>query len=162
MLSSERFEVSIEGTHGLVVPEAIAKPFIEAGHSRVALKAYFEGQEIAFHGKLHFYSGRYMISFGIRYQKELGVDRSDFFELQLFEDTTKYGVEMPEEFQVVLDTDEDAHECFKKLTDGKKRSLIYYITRFKSSQTRIEKALIISENMKLGITDQRELVKDRR
>ncbi len=162
MLRSEKFEVTIEGTHGLVVPETVAQPFVNAKHSRVALKAYFEGREIAFHGKLHFYSGRYMISFGKRYQKELGVDRNDFFELQLFEDISEYGVEMPEEFQVVLDTDLEAHECFKKLTDGKKRSLIYYITRFKSSQTRIDKALIISENLKMGITDQRELVKDRR
>lgn len=162
MKCSERFEVSIEGTHGLVIPEAIAQPFADASHSRVALKAYFEGREILFHGKLHFYSERYMISFGKRYQKQLGVDRNDFFELQLFEDTTEYGVEMPEEFQVVLETDEEANECFKKLTDGKKRSLIYYITRFKNSQTRIDKALIISENMKMGITDQRELLKDRR
>ena len=162
MLSSPKFEVKIEGTHGLLVPEIIAQPFVDAKHSRVALKAYFEGREIAFHGKLHFYSGRYMISFGKRYQKQLGVDRSDFFELQLFEDTSEYGVEMPEEFKVVLETDEEAHECFRKLTDGKKRSLIYYITRFKNSQTRIDKALVISENMKMGITDQRELVKDRR
>ncbi|MEL6812026.1 MAG: YdeI/OmpD-associated family protein [Bacteroidota bacterium] len=162
MLSSKRFEVSIEGTHGVVVPDKEAQPFLDAGHSRVAIRAYFEGNEISFHGKLHSYQGRFLISFGKRYQKELGVDRSDYFELQLFENTTKYGVEMPEEFQAVLDSDPEAYEGFERLTDGRKRSLIYYIARFKNSQTRIDKALIISENIKMGITDQRELIKDRR
>lgn len=162
MLSSERFEVSIEGSHGVVVPDAIAQPFSDAGHSRVALKAYFKDNEISFHGKLHRYNNRFMISFGKRYQKELGVDRIDFFELQIFENTTKYGVEVPEEFQAVLDSDPEALEGFEKLTDGKKRSMIYYVGRFKNSQTRIDKALIISENIKLGVTDPKEMVKDRR
>jgi len=162
MMSSARFEVSIVGTHGVAVPDVEAQPFLDAGHSRVAIKAYFEGKEISFHGKLHKYNGRFMISFGKRYQKELGVGRDDLFELQLFEDQSKYGVEMPEEFQAVLDTDMEAFDFFEQLTAGKKRSLIYYISRFKDPQMRIDKALIISENMKMGITDQKELVKDRR
>lgn len=69
---------------------------------------------------------------------------------------------MPEEFQAVLDSDLEAYERFEKLIVGKKRSLIYLILRIKNSQTRIGKALIISENIKMGITDQRELIKDRR
>ena len=162
MLSSEKFEVHIEGTHGLVIPEQAAKPFLEAGHSRVAIKAFFEDAEISFHGKLHRYSGRILVSFGKRYQKELGVGVNDYFELQLFEDSSKYGVKMPEEFEAVLDSDPEALEAFENLSDGKKRSLIYYITRFKNSQTRIDKALIISENIKMGVTDPREMLKDRR
>ena len=162
MLSSEKFEVHIEGTHGLVIPGSAAEPFLEAGLSRVAIKAFFEGSEISFHGKLHRYSGKILVSFGKRYQKKLGVTFKDYFELQLSEDRSKYGVEMPEEFQAVLDSDPEAMEVFEKLTDGKKRSLIYYISAFKNSQTRIDKALIISENIKMGVTDPREMIKDRR
>ena len=162
MLTSQKFEVSLVGTHGLLIPDVVARYFVAEGHSRVAIKAFFDGNEISFHGKLHQYLGRFLISFGKRYQKELGVSPSDFFELQLMENTSKYGVEMPEEFQAVLDIDLEAFEGFEKLTDGKKRSLIYHILRIKNSQTRIDKALIISENIKLGITDQRELIKDRR
>jgi len=157
MLTSQKFKVSLVGTHGLVIPEVIARSFVDEGHSRIAIKAFFGGNEISFHGKLHQYLGRFLISFGKRYQKELG-----FFELQLIENTSKYGVEMPEEFQAVLDSDLEAYERFEKLTVGKKRSLIYLILRIKNSQTRIGKALIISENIKMGITDQRELIKDRR
>ena len=162
MLSSEKFEVTIEGTHSIAIPDVIASPFREADHSRVALKAFFEERELAFHGKLHLYQGRFLISFGKRYQKELGVTKNDFFELQLFENTSKYGVEMPEEFQAVLDSDFEAYEAFERLTDGRKRSLIYYVTRFKNSQTRIDKTLIVTENLRLGITDQKELLVDRR
>ena len=159
MVRSNRFEVSITGTHGVIIPLEEAQPFLDNGHSRVALKAFFEGKEISFHGKLHQYNGNILISFGKRYQKELGVTTSDFFQLQLLEDTTKYGVAMPEELSAVLETDYEAFELFKKLTNGKKRSLIYYILRFKNTQTRVDRALIICENLKMSITDLKELVK---
>ena len=96
MLTSQKFKVSLVGTHGLVIPEVISCSFVDEGHSRVAIKAFFDGNEISFHGKLHQYLGRFLISFGKRYQKEIGVSPNDFFELQLIENTSKYGVEMPE------------------------------------------------------------------
>lgn len=159
LLASERFEVSIEGTHGIHIPEAIAIPFAEKGHKRVKLKVFFNESEITFHGALHKYLGRYVISFGKRYQKELGIYPSDYFDLQLFEDTSKYGVEMPEEFSAVLESDPEAQELFELLTDGARRSLIYYVLQYKNSQTRIDKALLISENIKRGIKKPREIVK---
>ena len=137
MLRSNKFEVTITGTHGVRIPTKEAKQFIDKGHSRVALKAYYKGKEISFHGKLHQHNEEILISFGKRYQKELGVMTSDFFQLQLLEDATIYGVVMPEELSAVLETDYEAFERFKKLTDGKKRSLIYYILRFKNTQTRL-------------------------
>lgn len=162
ILSSQPFEVTIEGTHSLVVPDGEAKKFASQGLKRVRLKASYEGRELNFHGALHHYQGRYLISFGKRYQKQLGVLVNDYFTLQLFEDTSKYGVEMPEEFQAVLESDPEAMERFEAFTPGKQRSLIYYIQRFKSQQTRIDKALMVTENMKMGITDTRLLVKDHR
>ena len=160
-LISNRFPVSIEGTHGVAIPEQEALPFADKGHKRVEIRGYFENKEIKFHGALHKYQGRFLISFGKQYQKQLGVFPTDFFELQLFEDQSKYGVDMPEEFQAVLDSDYEGSLLFEKLTDGKKRSLIYYILRFKNAQTKVDKALIILDNLKMGITDQRELIKAR-
>ncbi len=159
VLASERFEVSIEGTHGIHIPEAIAMPFIKKGHKRVKLKAYLNKTQISFHGALHKYVGRYVISFGKRYQKELGIYPSNYFELQLFEDTSKYGVEMPEEFAAVLESDPEAQEVFDAFTEGAKRSLIYYVLGYKNSQAKIDKALLISENIKRGIKSPREIVK---
>ena len=103
-----------------------------------------------------------MISFGKRYQRPLGVSLSDYFQLQITEDSSKYGVDVPEEFTAVFDSDPEASKVFEALTDGKKRSLIYHVLRFKNSQTRIDKSIIIAENLKLGITDPKDLLKDRR
>ena len=66
---------------------------------------------------------------------------------------------MPKEMEAVFESDPEASKIFENFSDGKKRSLIYYVKRFKTSQTRIDKALMISENIKMGIIDQRELVK---
>jgi len=162
MLRSQKFEVGITGTHSVRIPKEEALPFLENGHSRVAFNAYFEGNEISFHGKLHQRNNEILISFGKRYQKELCVTTSDFFQLQIIEDTTTYGVEMPEELSAVLETDVKAFERFNKLTDGKKRSLIYYILRIKNTQTRVDRALMICENLTMGITDLKQLVTSRR
>ena len=162
MLISQEFEVGIFGNHGIYIPDAIAQPFIDAGHKRVRVVARFQGKEIQFHAALLKHQDQFVMSFGKRYQKELGVVLTDFFALQLYEDNSKYGVEMPEEFQAVLDSDPEAMEFFHKLTPGKQRNMIYYVLRVKNSQKRIDKALIITENLKMGITDPRELIKDRR
>ena len=83
-LSSEKFEVTIEGSHGIIIPERIALPFVERGLKRLLIKALYKEKEIEFHGALHRYLGNYIISFGKRYQKPLGIDRMDYFTLQLF------------------------------------------------------------------------------
>jgi len=159
MLISEKFEVTITGTHGLVIPDKHASAFAKAGHKRIAIRASFQGKVLDFHGALHFYKEEYLISFGKRYQKELGVFPSDYFEIQLFQDQSKYGVEVPEALQAVMDSDPEGYDLFENLTPGKKRSLIYYVARFKTEQTQVDKALLIFENLKRGIRDQRELIK---
>tara|TARA_R100001369_G_scaffold92646_1_gene138910 strand:+ start:2467 stop:2961 length:495 start_codon:yes stop_codon:yes gene_type:complete len=157
--SSKRFEVTVEGTHAVYLPEEIVMPFLNGNNTRVKVKAFFEENEIEFHAALRKRLGRYVLTFGKRYQKELGIFPSDYFQMELFEDTTKYGVLMPKEMEAVFESDPEALEIFENFSDGKKRSLIYYVKRFKTSQTRIDKALMISENIKMGIIDQRELVK---
>ena len=165
MLTSKRFEVHLTGampstgSPSVVIPDEVASAFAKAGHKRVAIHAFFEDRTLHFHGTLHYYKERYLISFGKRYQKELGIFPSDYFELQLLEDTTKYGVEVPESLQAVMDSDLEGFDLFEQLTPGKKRSLIYYISRFKTQQTQVDKALMIFENLKLGVTDYLHLVK---
>lgn len=159
MLTSNRFTVHIEGTHSVHIPDAIGDAFAKAGHQRIAVKAYFKDRTLDFHCKLHHYKERYLITFGKRNQKALGIYPSDFFELQLFEDQTKYGVEVPEAFQAVLESDPEGAALFEQLTPGRQRGLIYYIARFKRAQTQVDKTLIIFENLKSGIKDPRLLIK---
>ncbi len=159
MLESPIFEVMIVGTHTLVLPEEIIRPFIDAGQKRVKAKASFEGKDIEFHGALQKYHGRYQMMFGKSRQKELGIYPSDHFQLQFFEDTSKYGVEMPEELEVVLKSDLEAMAIFAGFTDGKKRGIIYMIKRYKNSQVRIDKSLLVMENLKRGIRNNPDLLK---
>jgi hypothetical protein len=97
--------------------------------------------------------------FGKRYQKELGIFPNDYFQLQFFEDDSKYGVDVPEELDAVLLSDYEAYEIFETLTPGKQRGLIYAIARYKNSQTRIDKSILICENLKRGVRNPMELLK---
>ena len=71
----------------------------------------------------------------------------------------KYGVEMPEELDAVFKTDHEAFTIFEGFTAGKKRSIIYTIIRIKNSQSRIDKALIMCDNLKRGETNPMKLFK---
>lgn len=158
-MKSPFFKVAVHGTHSLVVPDKIALPFVEKGHSRVKVLATFESKTISFFAALRKYHGQYIMMFSKNKQKELGLLPNAAFLLQLFEDTSKYGVEVPEEFEAVLMSDYNAHEIFESFTKGKQRGIIYMILGFKDSQKRIDKSLLLCENLKRGIRDNRELLK---
>ncbi|WP_074407808.1 YdeI/OmpD-associated family protein [Aquimarina megaterium] len=153
------FKTSLYSSHSIIIPNKIAQYLIEEGHKRVIIEITFNTVSVQYHAALQKWKNNYHITFNKQNQKKLGVFPTDFFEVTLHEDTTKYGVEMPEEFDAVLQSDLEAFEIFESLTDGKKRSLIYYILKIKNSQSRIDKALIITENLKRGIRDNKELIK---
>lgn len=159
-MKSQIIEVSVKGMHSVELPETVVLPFLDKGQKRVKVKAKFEDRTITFHAALNRWkNGTYSIMFSKNNQKKLGVFPNDYFELQLFEDTSKYGVEVPEEFEAVLYSDFEANQIFESFTKGKQRGIIYMIDRFKSSQKRIDKTLILCENLKRGIRDNKDLLK---
>lgn len=159
-LKSKPFEISITGSYySLLLSDEIIRPFLDKNLKRVKVKASFEGKELNFHGALQKRNGNYYMMFGKRYQKELGVFPNDYFQLQFFEDDSKYGVEMPEELDAVLLSDCEAFQIFDAFTPGKKRGIIYMIARYKNSQTRIDKAILVCENLKRGIRHNPDLLK---
>jgi hypothetical protein len=159
-LSTKPFEITVTGSYySLLLPQHIIEPFLSRNIRRVLAKASFNGKELHFHGAIQKRKGNYYMMFGKRYQKELGVFPNDYFQLQFFEDTSKYGVEMPEELDAVFSSDYDAFTIFESFTPGKKRGIIYMIARYKNSQTRIDKSLLLCENLKKGIRDPRMLLK---
>ncbi|MGD1945486.1 MAG: YdeI/OmpD-associated family protein [Croceivirga sp.] len=161
MLKSEIFEIVVQGTHNLIIPNNIAQPFIEAGHSRVKVKATFTDRSITFFAALRRYHGQFTMMFSKNKQKALGLLPEDYFQLQFFEDNSKYGVDVPEEFEAVMLTDYDAYQIFESFTKGKQRGIIYMITRFKNAQKKIDKTLILCENLKRGIRDNKDLLKSK-
>ncbi|NQZ45341.1 MAG: YdeI/OmpD-associated family protein [Flavobacteriaceae bacterium] len=160
MEQSPVFEVVVSGTHSLAIPEAIARPFYEKGMKRVLVEARYGDRSLRIHAALNRWkNGTYSIMFSKNNQKQLGIFPNDYFQMQFFEDTSKYGVELPEEFEAVLFSDPEAHRIFEGFTPGKKRGIIYMIAKFKASQKRIDKTLLLCENLKRGLRDNKELLR---
>jgi hypothetical protein len=158
MICSEPFEVTLSHGHSLHVPEEIGTSFLEAGHHRVEVLARFEGKQLKFHAALRRYKGVIQLMFSKQHQKTLGIFPNDYFSLQFFEDTSKYGVELPEEMAEFFRQDPELEEIFDSLTPGARRSLIYYITRYKVSQTRVDKFLAVADGLRAGRRNIKELL----
>ncbi|WP_298894493.1 YdeI/OmpD-associated family protein [uncultured Psychroserpens sp.] len=154
MLKSEPFEVTLANKQSIILPEAIAHLFLKNNHKRVKVVATFKEQSINYHGALiPKKNGLCVMYFSNEKQKALGIFMNDYFEIQLFEDQSKYGVDMPEELDAVLMSDHEAYTIFEALTPGRQRSIIYTIKRYKSTQTKVDKAILLTENLKRGVTD---------
>ncbi|MEO1032310.1 YdeI/OmpD-associated family protein [Winogradskyella sp.] len=154
MLKSTSFEVTLADKQSVILPDAPIADFLKGNHKRIKVKASFEDKQLEFYAALkREKTGLYRIYFSKAKQKALGVFMNDYFQLQVFEDTSKYGVDMSEELEAVLLSDYDAYTIFENLTPGKQRSIIYTISRYKSAQMRVDKALILTGNLKRGITD---------
>ncbi|MEO9893159.1 YdeI/OmpD-associated family protein [Aurantibacter sp.] len=159
-MKSKVFDISITGKYfALHLPEGVVQPFLEKNLKRVKVIARFHKNEITFYGAIQKRKNNFYMMFGKRYQQELRVSENDIFQLQFFEDQSKYGVEMPEEMEAVLQSDFNASEIFESFTAGKKRGLIYGILSYKNSQTKIDKSLILCENLKRGIRKNTDLLK---
>ncbi|TYA92298.1 YdeI/OmpD-associated family protein [Seonamhaeicola marinus] len=160
-MKSKIFEVGLLDQYHIYIPEDVFRPFVEAKHSRVKIKASHQTKSIEFYAavKKDKNTGDYKIMFGNRLQKSLGLFMNDYFSMQIFQDTSKYGVDMPEELDAVFKSDLEAFQIFENLTAGKKRSIIYAVARYKTSQTRIDKALIACENLKKGETNPMKIFK---
>jgi uncharacterized protein YdeI (YjbR/CyaY-like superfamily) len=55
---------------------------------------------------------------------------------------------IPEEMEAVLEQDDEARKIWDTFTLGYQRSLVYYITSVKNSDSRIKRALEIAEKAK--------------
>ena len=80
-------------------------------------------------------------------QKKLQLEIGDSVTLDLARDESKYGMEMPVEFETILNQDKLASEYFHLLTPGKQRNLIYIVSKVKNTDSRINKALAIIDHL---------------
>lgn len=131
----------------LPVPLPIARHFIQDNQDRRVV-CLLNGQ-VKIHAAIMSKGeeGHYlMLSKELR--RKLGVEVGSAVHIQMEKDTSKYGMEMPEEFQEALYADPEGDQYFHDLTPGKQRTLIYQVAKPKSSQKRIEKAVVILEHLR--------------
>lgn len=156
MLKTKLFEILLDMGSEIVLPKHQIECFLESKIKRVIVKVSLDDRSISFPAALRTYkSGITKVYFSKSKQKELQAFMNDYIRIQIFEDKSTYGFEMPEELETVLSTDPIAKKLFDELTIGKRRSLVYSILKIKDSDLRIKKSLRFCKNIKLGITDQR-------
>lgn len=104
-------------------------------------------------------NGQYYIMVNKKTCKQLGVKEGDTVDVVIEIDTSEYQFPMPEEFEAVLELDDSAKQVFDTLTKGKQRSLMHLVSIPKSQNKRIERALLVAEKMKQGITTPQDVMK---
>ena len=141
----EKFSGDLWGHH-IVVPDEVALPLIKAGRKRN--KSLFDGSIETHSALMPMGDGSYFININKDIRSKLGLRLGSTLTVTLSPDTSKYGMEMPEEFQVLLDQDQEGAQWFHALTPGRQRSLIYIVAKYKNPDKRLEKANVILEFLK--------------
>jgi hypothetical protein len=93
-------------------------------------------------------NGNAYITLNAARMKKLGVKFGDTVTVELQPDSSKYGMDIPEELAELLKQDEEGKRRFKMLPPGKQRYIIYYVGQVKSSQLRVERAVKLITNLK--------------
>ncbi len=79
---------------------------------------------------------------------QLSIKKGDTITALLKPDESKYGMKMPPELKELLDQDKEGSKRYHALVAGKQRYIIYYVQQVKSSQLRVERAIMLIENLK--------------
>ena len=126
------------------VPAVIAEPFIDGTNRRVRCTI----------NKVHMFQcalmpnkGKYFINIGKPIRNKFKLEVGQELEVSIEKDDSKYGFDLPEEFEAVLDQDVVFNKHFHALKPGMQRSLIYLVIKLKSSDKRIGKSLAIAEHL---------------
>ncbi|MEO0895004.1 MAG: DUF1905 domain-containing protein [Bacteroidota bacterium] len=145
------------GYHYIILPEELAQPLYERKVKRVLCRI---NDQLNVHSALTRSKTRgFSIMLGKRILKQLDVEAGDLLEVEISEDHSPNQFEESVVLKEVLSTDWEAQEIWDKLSPGRKRSLTYLIIQVKSVDKKIERALKIAENIKLGISDPRKVLK---
>lgn len=103
--------------------------------------------------------GTFFINLNKEIRKKLDLGLGEEVTVTLRKDESKYGLPMPEEMAELLKIDDEGNHYFHALTKGKQRSLLHIIGKPKTSDTRLRKALVVVDYLKMtgGKLDFKEL-----
>ena len=92
-------------------------------------------------GLNHLGDGNFFIIVAGKHLEKLNKQLGDIVSYRIDVDPDQLGVEIPEVLTVLLEQDSDAKAIFERLTDGKKRSLIYQIIKIKNIDKQVQNTL---------------------
>lgn len=139
----EIMDSAVYGYH-IPLPEEIAKQFAQYDDNRVL---YTLNNQITRPGGIMKNAQYPYLLLNKDTVKKLGAHRGQEILVSMEKDTSEYGMPMPEELQVAFDQDSTAKGYFDQLTPGKQRNLIHLVIKVKNVQSRINKALAITEHL---------------
>ena len=92
--------------------------------------------------------GKAYISINATRMKKLNVAEGDIVSVSLVKDESKYGMEIPVVMAEIFKQDKEAKRRFDLLTPGKQRYVIFYVAGVKSTQLRVDRAMLLLGNLK--------------
>lgn len=101
----------------------------------------------AIHAALMPMRGQYFILVNKQLRAKLGLVPGQTVPITLEKDLSEFGMPVPDEMVEVFAQDESAYSHFMALTPGKQRALLHIVSKIKSSDSRIRKALAICQHL---------------
>lgn len=129
----------------LLVPKTVLEQ-VEGGLKQRLLCSINQGK--AFNcGLVSLGNGDAYIGLNATLRKNNKLELGDVVNITIEADTSEYGMQMSEELKEVLAQIPDADRRFHALTKGKQRYIIHYVNGVKSSQKKIERSLLLINNL---------------
>ena len=127
----------------LILPDATAEQLLAAvPHKRFLVTL---NGERTMHCAIQRVAGTYFIMLSKTKRKELGIDPGDSVDLEIQEDTSKYGMVLPEEWEVLMEEDPLVKDAFERQTPGRQRNILFNIANAKTVETRVRRAVDFAE-----------------
>jgi hypothetical protein len=127
----------------LPVPTEVAKAFKSQNITRVKCKV----KDIEWQGSILKQNDFYYIMLNQQRIKSFALVEGEPIEVLLTEDTSKYGIDLPESLEMELTNTPEALVFFEALTPGKIRSLIHIVAKIKSFEGQHKKARAIVHHL---------------
>lgn len=70
-------------------------------------------------------------------------------------------MDIPVELAEMMEIDPEGNEAFHLLTPGRQRSAIHFVAKAKQEITRVNRAVLVFDNLKLGFTEPRDFTRKR-
>lgn len=129
----------------IIVPSDVVK---KIGGFGVRLLCSVNGNEKIHSGLMPKGDGSGYIIINRTRQKKWAISLNDNLEASIELDNSKYGMEISEELEALLEQDREGYGLFKTLTPGQQRYIIHYVGSVKSSQKKIDRAILLINNLK--------------
>jgi hypothetical protein len=142
------------GYYYLKIDAEVVNQFEKKRHTRMICHL---DKKLSFRcGLNHLGDGNFFIIVSGKILEQLNKKLGSKIHYKIEEDPDQLGVEVPEVLSTVLEQDEELKEIYNKITDGKKRSLIYTILKTKNIDKQVQDITTFLNNELIAINKKKK------